>query len=129
MSKGKQSMNSQIKWLRIAYWTAGIADFIVAILALIPTRMGVTQYVYPMGLMAAVAFSWGVLLFFADRQPMERRWILFPTLLVVALLGIVAVHAGSTGLIPFARVIPTALVTIIILSIVVYSLVNTRDPG
>jgi uncharacterized membrane protein YoaK (UPF0700 family) len=120
-------MDKTVTWLRIAYWTAGIADFIVAALALIPTRMGVNHYVYPMGLMAAVAFSWGVLLLYADRQPLERRWILFPTILVVALLGIVAVHAGLTGLIPFARVIPTAIVTIIVLSILIYSLDNARN--
>lgn len=120
-------MSKTIRWLRIAYWTAAIADFIVAILALIPARMGVADYVYPMGLMSAVAFSWGVLLVFADRQPIERRWILSPTLLVITLLGVVAVHAGLTGLIPITRVIPTALVTIIVLAILAYSLMQSRD--
>jgi hypothetical protein len=36
--------------------------------------------------MSAVAFSWGILLIFADRRPFERRWILIPTIIVVALL-------------------------------------------
>jgi hypothetical protein len=119
--------DDRTRWLRIAYWTAGIADFVVATLALIPARMGVDQYVYQIGLMAAVAFSWGVLLFFADRKPIERRWVLMPTLLVVALLGIVAVHAGLTGLIPVARVVPTALVTVAVLVILSYSLWTTRE--
>lgn len=118
-----------IRWLRISYWTAAIADFLVAILVLIPARMGVAQYVYPMGLMSAVAFSWGVLLIFADKRPLERRWILIPTILVVALLGFVAVHAGLTGLIPFARVIPTGIIIIIVLSILVYSHMNAREIG
>ena len=61
-------MDKTIRWLRISYWLAAIADFVVAILCLIPSRMGVGQYVYPMGLMSAVAFSWGVLLLFADRE-------------------------------------------------------------
>ena len=120
-------MDKKIRWLRIAYWTAAIADFIVAILVLVPGRMGVTHYVYPMGLMSAVAFSWGVLLIFADRHPVERRWILIPTILVVTLLGIVALHAGITELIPLIRVIPTFGVTIIVLSILIYSYVNARD--
>ncbi len=80
-----------------------------------------------MGLMSAVAFSWGVLLIFADKRPLERRWVLIPTILVVALLGIVAVHAGLTGLIPLVRVILTVIVTVIILSILIYSYMNARN--
>jgi len=120
-------MDKKIKWLRIAYWTAAIADFIIAILALIPGRMGVTHYVYPMGLMSAVAFSWGVLLIFADRHPLERRWILIPTMVVVALLGIVGLHAGLTEVIPLLRIIPASSASIIVLSILIYSYMNSRD--
>jgi len=120
-------LGKKIKWLRIAYWTAAIADIIVAILVLIPSRMGVNHYVYPMGLMAAVAFSWGVLLILADRSPLERRWSLIPTILVVALLGVVAVHAGLTGLIPFIRAILTVVVTGIVLLILIYSYLNVRN--
>ena len=120
-------MDKKIRWLRIAYWTAAIVDFVIAILVLIPARMGVTHYVYPMGLMSAVAFSWGVLLILADRHPLERRWILIPTIVVVALLGIVGLHAGLMEVIPLIRVIPTFIVTIIVLSILIYSYMNARD--
>ena len=85
-------MDKTIRWLRMSYWLAAIADFVVATLCLIPSRMGVGQYVYPMGLMSTVAFSWGVLLLFAARDPFERRWVLLPTILVATLLGIVDVH-------------------------------------
>lgn len=120
-------MDKKIIWLRIAYWTAALADFIVAILVLIPARMGVTYYVYPMGLMSAVAFSWGVSLLIADRNPVDRRWIIIPTILVVALLGIVGLHAGITGLITSIRAMITFIVTIIVLSILVYGYIITRD--
>jgi hypothetical protein len=43
--------------LRISYWAGAIGDFLIAILALIPERMGVLSYCYPMGLMSVVAFS------------------------------------------------------------------------
>ena len=79
--------------LRTSYWVAAIADFVIAFLVLIPARMGVDAFVYPMGLMSAVAFSWGVLLIIADREPMARRWILLPTMLVVFLL----VYHGSNS--------------------------------
>ena len=120
-------MEKKIRWLRTAYWSAAIADFVVAALVLIPSRMGVPQYVYPMGLMSAVAFSWGILLIMADRKAAERRWILIPTSIVVALLGAVGLHAGISGILPFIRVIPVVSASVIVLFILIYSLVNSRD--
>ena len=79
-------MKSRILLLRLSYWSAAIADFAVAVLVLMPERMGLTNIVYPMGLTSAIAFTWGVLLLMADREPLERRWILIPTVLVVVLL-------------------------------------------
>lgn len=120
-------MDKKIRWLRIAYWTAAVADFVISFLVLIPVRMGVPDYVYPMGLMSVVAFSWGVILIMADRKPIERRWILIPTILVVILLGIVGLHAGLTGLIEWFRIIPSSIVTIIVLSILIYAFINSRQ--
>jgi hypothetical protein len=120
-------MDKKIKWLRIAYWTTAIADFVVAVLVLIPARMGVPNYVYPMGLMSAVAFSWAVALLIADRKPADRRWFIIPTILVVALLGVVGLHAGIIGLIPLIRGILTLVVTVILLSILIYSYMISRE--
>ena len=53
-------MNEQRILLRASYWVAAIVDFASAILVMIPERMGVTGFVYPMSLMSAVAFSWAV---------------------------------------------------------------------
>lgn len=119
-------MDKKRRWLRISYWLAAIADFVIAVLCLIPSRMGVTHYVYPMGLMSAVAFSWGVLLLYADRKPIERQWILLPTILVVALLGIVGLHAGITGLLPVSRTVASSTASIFVLSILIYSYLNGR---
>lgn len=79
-------MRKQIIQLKISYWTAAIADFVIAVLVLFPKEMGLSEIEYPMGLMSAVAFSWGIMLLIADRKPLERKWILIPTMLVVALL-------------------------------------------
>ena len=120
-------MEKKTRWLRIAYLTAAIADFVVAVLVLIPSRMGVPQYVYPMGLMSAVAFSWGILLIMANRKAIERRWILIPTSIVVGLLGVVGLHAGISGVLPFIRVIPVVSASVIVMFILIYSYVNSRD--
>ena len=60
-------MNKSILLLRLSYWIAAIADFIVAILVLIPERMGAAEVAYPMGIASVVIFSWTVMLLIADR--------------------------------------------------------------
>jgi hypothetical protein len=119
-------LKNKIVWLRISYWVAAIADFGIAILVLIPERMGVTGFVYPMGLMSAVAFSWGIMLVIADRKPMERRWVLLPTILVVFLLGIAGAYAGIKDLIPIGRLIESSAATVIVLGLLMYAWFKTR---
>ena len=50
-------MKNQILLLRLSYWIAALADFVIAYLALIPQRMGLPDIAYPMGLTSAIAFS------------------------------------------------------------------------
>ena len=119
-------MKQHIILLRTSYWVAAVADFIVAILVLIPERMGVSGFVYPMGLMSAVAFSWGVLLIFADRKPIERKWVLPPTILVVFLLGIAGIYAVIMNVIPFSQIIPSLAAVVIVLCLLVYTCFKTR---
>lgn len=95
-------MRKKILLLRLSYWTAAIADFGISILVLIPQQVGLTELVYPMGLMSAIAFSWGILLLIADRKPIERKWILIPTIIVVALLSIVRVIFSLNETIKFS---------------------------
>ena len=118
-------MKSKITWLRISYWTAAIADFGIAISVLIPERVGMTEFVYPMGLMSVAALSWGILLLIADQKPMERRWILIPTIMVVALLSSVRIYAAVIGLIDFSMAY--LLFGIMMLSLLIYSYINSKS--
>lgn len=97
-------MKKEILLLRLSYWIAALADFAVAYWVLIPQRMGLTEIVYPMGLTAAIAFSWGVLLLYADRKPIDRCWILIPTILVIGLLTAVRVIFSHYEMIEFSLV-------------------------
>jgi len=108
-------MTKPILLLRLSYWIAAIADFFIAILTWIPERMGVTEAVYPMGLASAVAFSWGVLLILADRKPLERRWILIPTILVVSLIAVARTKFSLDGSIEFSIVLLLFAMALIIL--------------
>ena len=96
-------MATKVVWLRISFWAGAIGDFAIAVLALIPERMGVPSYVYPMGLLSAVAFSWGCMLVGADRVNLIRtkHGFFFPTILVgvMLLLAVIySVYAGAIAL-------------------------------
>jgi hypothetical protein len=120
-------METDLRLIRASYWVAALADFAVAVLALIPTRMGVDGFVYPMGLMSAVAFSWGVLLLVADRKPLERKWVLLPTSLVVFLLGVAVLYASFNGLIPTRQALASSAAVVLVLALLIYTCLRTRD--
>lgn len=112
-------MIKQILLLRLSYWIAAIADFSIAVVVWMPERMGVSDSVYPMGLASAIAFSWAVLLLIADRKPMERKWILVPTILVVALITIVRIKFSLDGAVEFS--ITLLLFAISLIALMAYS--------
>ena len=112
-------MNKSILLLRLSYWIAAIADFIVAVLVWIPERMGVAEIAYPMGLASVTVFSWTVMLLIADRKPIERKWILIPTILVVTLITIVRTKFSLDGIIEFNLVL--LLFAIALISFMTYS--------
>ena len=112
-------MNKSILLLRLSYWIAAIADFIVAILVLIPDRIGGAEITYPMGLASVTVFSWTVMLLIADRKPIERKWILIPTILVVTLITIARTKFSLDGTIEFNLVL--LLFAIALISLMTYS--------
>jgi hypothetical protein len=120
-------MKNKVIWLRISYWAGAIGDFLIAILVLIPERMGVSSYVYPMGLMSAVAFSWGCMLIWADREPLERKWILLPTILVGIMLLIAGIYSIYSGVISIKSYIPNLIIFPAMVILWSFSYFNARD--
>jgi hypothetical protein len=108
-------MSQSILLLRLSYWIAAIADFIIAILVWIPERMGVAVIAYPMGLASVIAFSWGVMLLIADRKPIDRKWVLVPTVLVVTLITIVRTKFSLDGAVEFSLGLLLFAISLIIL--------------
>jgi len=122
-------MRSRIVWLRISYWVGAIADFMLAIIVLIPERMGVAAYCHPMGLMSAAAFSWGCILIWADRKPLDRKWILMPTMIVVLLLLTAGIYSLSAGVIEIEIILPYFILQPALIALFGFSYYNARDAG
>ena len=120
-------MTNQVSWLRISYWAGAIGDFVIAILVLIPERMGVPSYVYPMGLMSAVAFSWGCMLVWADREPIQRRWVLLPTIVVGVMLLLAVIFSVYVGAIALRSVFLNILLLPAMVALWSFSYYNSRD--
>ena len=108
-------------WLRISYWITALADFALAILALVTVEPAANRFVYAQGQFAAVAFSWGVVLLIADRKPFERRWVLIPTMLVATLLGVAALYGLLADLIPASRSVPAIIAYVLVVTLLAYS--------
>ena len=121
-------MTKPILLLRLSYWTAAIADFVVATLIMMPERMGVTEITYPMGLASVTVFSWVVMLIIADRKPIERKWILIPTILVVTLITIVRTRFSSEGTIEFNLALLLFAIALIILMTYSYYYASKSEP-
>lgn len=120
-------MNDKIRWLRISYWAGAIGDFYFAIIALSQSKMEVPAYCHPMGLFSAVAFSWGCMLLLADREPLERKWILLPTILVGSMLLLAVIYSMYTGAIDVGSNVLNLILFPIVITLWSFSYYNARD--
>jgi len=118
---------NKITWLKTSYWVGAIADFIFAIAVSLPLFSGGSNYVYSMGLFSVVAISWGILLIFATKEPVKCRWVLVPTMIVVALLGFVSMHALFLKLAPLYVTISRLVLGIFIFLLMLVSYIKTKD--
>ena len=108
-------MTKPILLLRLSYWAAAMTDFVVAILFLIPERMGETKITYSMSLASVTVFSWVIILIMADRKPIERKWVLIPTIIVVTLITSVRVIFSMDETIEFNLALLLFAIALIIL--------------
>ena len=120
-------MRNKVKLLRISYWVGVIGDFALAIFALIPKIMEVPSYVYPMGMFSSVAFSWGCMLIWADREPLERRWVLLPTILVGSMLLLANIISMFAGVVTFEAKFYTLILYPVVIVLWSYSYIKSRQ--
>lgn len=84
--------------LRTAYWVGAIADAFAAIrLLLVPFRPSIT-YAPEMETVASLMIGWTILLIWADRKPLERKFVLLLTVVMMTigrLFDVAVVVAGK----------------------------------
>ncbi|MBN1310093.1 MAG: hypothetical protein JXB30_01655 [Anaerolineae bacterium] len=111
-------MKNKTLLLRICYWWGIILDGAVAVQMVFPERylrfngidleagIGVRY-----GLLNGVPLmiGWTLLLFWADRKPLERKDVLLLTLPVIVGYAVIEVYAISIGLGTLSRTLPVLL--------------------
>ncbi len=134
------SNKARIIILRIGFWVGAILDALNVIVMLFPTiggaMMGLEnfnpsiEYKYAMGLGASLMTGWTFLLIWADRKPLERRFIalltVFPVIIGIAVSNILVI---STGFINFVNMIPLFAIQIILTILFISGFILTRNIG
>ena len=118
----EQKMENAIKWLMASFYYGAVADALVGVLILIPSRMGETEFTFPMGLAASLMFGWTALLVWGSRAPMERRGVLLLTIVpVIAGLAASTAWALVAGVFPLSRAVVWAVVLLSLIVLMGFS--------
>jgi hypothetical protein len=120
-------VNARIRWLKASFIAGAVADGIIGIMMLIPSRMGETEFRYPMGLGASLMFGWTLLLIWGYRKPIERKGVLLLTIFpVITGLVVTGAYQFATGRFPFVRVLPTTVLGIALIALMGFSYFNAK---
>ncbi len=125
-------MDSRVLFLRISYWAGAVLDALAFLMMLSPAlfawnnkladfRPG-ADYRYAMGMGAPLMLGWTILLLWADRKPLERRHVLWITLLVVLGEVLTEIYGVSTGFIGVGAFLVTWVIQLLLASLFLLSL-------
>jgi len=120
-------MEASIRWLRASYIAGGVADLVIGILILVPSRMGETEFRYAMGVGATMVFGWTALLLWAYMKPVERKGVLLLTIFPV-ITGLIAtgIWAAASGFFPLQRIVPTSVLGLALILLMGFSYLKAR---
>lgn len=126
------------KLLIISYWTGIVADALATVLLFSPSAAAVVfqqrQFeitpicLYVSRIAGALMLGWTVLLYWAQRRPIERAGVLLITLFpVVTLLTGAAVMVGLSGWIPVSNIVPLYILYAVVFCLFVPSYVWAKN--
>jgi hypothetical protein len=128
-------MNNKIRWLKIAFLAGIITDALALIPMIYPPMAklmwGFDQfngnYFFAMGYGASLMAGWTLVLIWAYKKPLERRFIAFLTILVIIGLIATEIFAIANGSININKMIPTWFLQIVLLGLFIFSYIITHN--
>lgn len=123
-------MNKQIKWLKIAFLVGIIIDALALIPMIFPPMAKIIwgfdkfdgNYFFAMGYGASLMTGWTLVLIWAYKKPLERRFIAFLTIIII-IIGLVSteIYAFVNGSITMNKIIPMLILQIVLLGLFGFS--------
>jgi len=128
-------VKNAVRWLRVSYWWGIIVDAAAAFMMLFPEQFKTfnninrelsADFGYGLRYGAPLMIGWTVLLFWADRKPLERKDILPITLVVVAGYIIFEIYSIGAGYTTLGSTIPTLAMQIAMSGMFIFSYLNAK---
>jgi hypothetical protein len=105
--------------LRVAYWIGIVLDAVAFVQMAFPAlglKMLVSTiaidpaYVFSIELGAGLMLAWTLLLFWADRKPLERRGVIPLTMIIIAWNLATMLYGVREGLVPARTMLPQIII-------------------
>jgi hypothetical protein len=125
-----------IFWLKASFLVGMITDALALIPMLYPPMAGFFWgfkdftgiYYFAMGYGAALMLAWTILLYWAYRKPLERRYIALFTILILVCFVITEIVSVFNGYIQLGKIIPSLVLQAIWLVLFNYSFIISGNP-
>jgi uncharacterized membrane protein len=124
-----------IFWLKLSFLVGMITDALALIPMLLPPLAKIFWgfkdftgiYYFAMGYGASLMLAWTILLYWAYRKPVERRYVALFTSLILICFVVTEIVAISNGYIQLNKVVPSFVLQAILLIIFNYSVIISRN--
>ena len=122
-------------WLQLAFVAGAITDAIAALPMFFPSVAAIIwgissftgEYQFAMEMGGSLMVGWTLLLFWAYRRPLERRFVAPLTLVVIAGITLAEIHGLLQGILVVSRVAPTWVLKTILVLLFSYGYWATRE--
>jgi hypothetical protein len=120
-----------IIWLKVGFMAGAMVDALALIPMLIPWAAGIIWgfsdftgiYYFAMGMGASLMVAWTILLLWAYRKSLERRYIALFTIIILIGIVMTEIVSLSQGYIQLSKVIPTLVMQVILLILYSYGFI------
>ena len=124
-----------IFWLKLSFLVGMITDALALIPMLLPPLAKIFWgfkdftgiYYFAMGYGASLMLAWTILLYWAYRKTVERRYVALFTSLILICFVVTEIVAISNGYIQLNKVVPSFVLQAILLIIFNYSVIISRN--
>ena len=122
-------------WLKLSFLVGMITDALALIPMLFPSIAKIFWgfdnftgiYYFAMGYGASLMLAWTMLLYWAYRKPLERRYIALFTSLIILGFAITEIVAVCNNYVLLSKVIPSFILQAILLTLFNYSFFISRN--